>query len=39
MKTVWYLDDENIKHITVISSSEELEFLQKRFLYVGILQN
>ena len=39
MKTVWYLDDNNVKHITVINSTEELQFLQERFNYVGILPN
>ena len=37
MKTVWYLDDDNVKHITVVSTTEEMIFLKERFGYVGIL--
>ena len=37
MKTVWYIDDDNIRHFTVVYDADELAFLQERFDYVGIL--
>ena len=35
MKTVWYIDDNNVKHVTVIQHEAELRFLQIRFDFVG----
>ena len=37
MKTVWYLDDENIRHYTVVVNPVELIFLKNRFDYIGIV--
>lgn len=37
MKTVWYLDDDYVRHITVVRDPAELIFLKMRFDYVGIL--
>lgn len=39
MKTVWYLDDENVKHITVVQSQAEFDFLKERFHYAGVESN
>ena len=39
MKAVWYLDDENVKHITVVSNSAEFGFLKERFEFVGTLED
>lgn len=38
MKTIWYLDDDNIKHITVVNSEWEFNFFKNRFYYVGELK-
>ena len=38
MKTVWYIDDENIKHFTVVHHETELIFLKSRFDFVGIVE-
>ena len=35
MKTVWYIDDFNLRHITVVHDQSELIFLQERFDLVG----
>ena len=37
MKTVWYLDDDYARHITVVREPAELIFLKMRFDYVGII--
>ena len=37
MKTVWYLDDDYLRHITVVHEPAELTFLKMRFDYVGII--
>jgi hypothetical protein len=37
IRTVWYLDDDNVKHIIVIKSRSELLFLKERFEKVGML--
>ena len=37
METVWYLDDDNVKHFTVVREPCEMAFLQDRFDYVGIV--
>ena len=37
MKTVWYLDDDYTRHITVVHEPAELIFLKMRFDYVGII--
>ena len=37
MKTVWYLDDDYTRHITVVREPAELIFLKTRFDYVGII--
>ena len=39
MKTVWYIDDENVKHYTVIYHKAELIFLKYRFDFVGIVED
>jgi hypothetical protein len=36
MKTVWYLDDDYMRHITVVRDPAELIFLKMRFDYVGV---
>ena len=37
MKTVWYIDDDNIRHFTVIHSEGEFNFLKDRFEFVGLI--
>ena len=39
MKTVWYLDDENMKHVTVVRDPAELIFLKERFDFVGTFED
>ena len=39
MKAVWFLDDENIKHFTVVRNSAELIFLKERFDFVGTIED
>lgn len=39
MKTVWYIDDDNVKHFTVIRHAIELIFLKHRFDFVGIVED
>lgn len=39
MKAVWYLDDDNVKHFTVVCDSTELIFLKERFDFVGTLED
>ena len=39
MKTVWYLDDNNVKHFTVVRNALELLFLRQRFNYVGVFSD
>ena len=39
MKAVWYLDDENVKHFTVVRDPAELTFLKERFEFVGTLED
>ena len=35
IQTVWYLDDDNMKHFTVVRNPAELIFLKERFTFVG----
>ena len=37
-QVVWYLDDDNIKHFTVIHDICELLFLKDRFAFVGKIE-
>jgi len=39
MQAVWYLDDENMKHVTVVRDPAELIFLKERFDFVGTLED
>lgn len=39
MKAVWYLDDENVKHVTVVCNPAELIFLKERFDFVGTFED
>ena len=39
VQTVWYIDDDNQRHITVVREPAELIFLKERFDYVGIVSN
>ena len=39
MKTVWYLDDDNAKHFTVVRDPAELIFLKQRFDFVGVIED
>lgn len=39
MKTVWYIDDENVKHFTVIYHETEFIFLKSRFDFVGMVED
>jgi hypothetical protein len=39
LKSVWYLDDNNVKHITVVHSRAELIFLRERFDFSGTLED
>ena len=39
MKVVWYIDDENVKHFTVVRNPAELIFLKERFDFVGTLED
>jgi hypothetical protein len=39
MRAVWYLDDENVKHVTVVRNPAELIFLKERFDFVGTLED
>jgi hypothetical protein len=39
MRAVWYLDDENVKHVTVVRDPAELIFLKERFDFVGTLED
>ena len=34
IQAVWYLDDDNVKHFTVVRNSAELIFLKERFTFV-----
>ena len=34
IQAVWYLDDDNVKHFTVVRNSAELNFLKERFSFV-----
>ena len=37
-QTVWYIDDHNVKHYTVIHSAQELCFLKLRFDFVQTIK-
>ena len=37
VQTVWYIDDDNIRHYTVIKNEHELTFLKNRFDFVGVI--
>ena len=39
MKAIWYIDDDNVKHVTVVRDSAELIFLKERFDFVGTLED
>ena len=39
MKAVWYIDDFNVKHFTVVRNPAELIFLKERFDFVGTLED
>jgi hypothetical protein len=39
MKAVWYLDDDYVKHFTVVRNPAELIFLKQRFDFVGVLED
>lgn len=39
MKTVWYIDDDNIRHYTVVHHNSELVFLRMRFDFVGVVSD
>jgi hypothetical protein len=39
VKAVWYIDDDNVKHITVIHQASELQFLKSRFIFVGTFED
>ena len=39
IQAVWYIDDNNVKHITVVQSHGELIFLKERFDFVGLLKD
>ena len=34
IQAVWYLDDDNVKHFTVVRNPAELIFLKERFSFV-----
>lgn len=36
IQTVWYIDDNGVKHFTTVRETWELNFLKMRFLYVKI---
>ena len=39
VQTIWYIDDNNQRHITVVREPAELAFIKARFEYVGIISN
>ena len=39
LQAIWYLDDDNVKHFTVVRSQGELIFLKARFDFVGTLED
>ena len=39
IQAVWYIDDDNVKHFTVITKEVELWFLRNRFDLVGFLED
>lgn len=39
VQTIWYIDDNNQRHITVVREPAEFAFIKERFEYVGIISN
>ncbi len=38
IQAVWYIDDNNVKHYTVVNSAQELFFLKLRFDFVQTIK-
>ena len=39
VQTIWYIDDDNQRHITVVREPAEFAFIKERFDYVGVISN